>query len=151
MNIGLAYAWYGSSQCQLNQFFISFNWILCFFVSLLSVLPQIQECNPKSGLAQAAMVSIYSTYLVASAISSEPDSSNHCGPSNTGTETSAVALGYAFTFLALAYSTSSAASNSKVLAGEDVPLLSGTDDEEALADDEQDVFSKFSNEIGSTV
>ena len=143
----LAYAWFGSSACQLNQFFISFNWILCLFVSLLSIMPAVQEENPKSGLAQSAMVCIYSTYLIASAISSEPDGPGHCGPTTIDgkTDTSTVILGSFFTFLALAYSTSRAATQHQILTtGEDasIPLLGGdADDEEGgkyPADDEQE-------------
>ncbi len=143
----LAYAWFGSSACQLNQFFISFNWILCFFVSILSVIPRVQEENAKSGLSQAAMVSIYATYLIASAISSEPNDDNHCGPPELKgkTETSTVLLGSFFTFLALAYSTSRAATQHQILStagDESAPLLgggsSGAEDDDDYEDDEQD-------------
>lgn len=140
----LAYAWFGSSACQLNQFFISFNWILCLFVSILSIIPRVQEENAKSGLSQAAMVSIYATYLIASAISSEPNDDNHCGPPELKgkTETSTVLLGSFFTFLALAYSTSRAATQHQILStagDESAPLLGGADgDEDDYEDDEQD-------------
>ena len=124
---GFLYAWFAAGGCQLNQFFISFNLVLCLIVTVTSVYPAIQEANPKSGLAQAAMVCIYATYLVASAITSEPavEGNNHCNPiSETGkTQTTSVLMGSVFTFLALAYSTSSAAVTS--IHGDDsVPLLS---------------------------
>ena len=103
------YAWFGSSDCKLNQFFISFNLVLFVIISSISIVPAVQEVNPKSGLAQSAMVSIYATYLIASAISSEPDLS--CNPlgERTKTETTSVFLGSLFTFLVLVYSTNSAA------------------------------------------
>ncbi len=81
--------------------------------SALSIIPAVQEVNPKSGLAQSAMVAIYATYLVASAISSEPTSdpnvSSICNPleQQGKTETTTVFLGSLFTFLVLVYSTSS--------------------------------------------
>lgn len=106
---GFMYAWLGSIDCKLNQFFISFNLVLFVIISTVSIVPAVQEVNPKSGLAQSAMVSIYSTYLIASAISSEPDLA--CNPlgERTKTETTTVFLGSLFTFLALVYSTNSAA------------------------------------------
>jgi serine incorporator 1/3 len=108
------YAWFGAAGCQLNQFFISFNLVLVILTSVTSVLPSVQEANAKSGLAQAAMVAIYSTYLVASALSSEPLDKNaivRCNPigQQEKTETTSVFLGSLFTFLALVYSTSFAA------------------------------------------
>ncbi|TPX67577.1 hypothetical protein SpCBS45565_g03714 [Spizellomyces sp. 'palustris'] len=130
---GVMYAWFGSSSCKLNQFFISFNLILCLIVTALSVAPPIQEANPKSGLAQGAMVTVYATYLIASAIVSEPNDNgeNVCNPTNKSgkTETTTLVLGSLFTFLALAYSTTRAATKGDVLAtnGDDeasLPLIS---------------------------
>ncbi|KAJ3193833.1 hypothetical protein HK101_004002 [Irineochytrium annulatum] len=129
---GLLYAWFGGFSCQLNQFFITFNLILCVAVSILAISPPVQEINPKSGLAQAAMVVAYATYLAASSISSEPDSDDDasvslCNPLNESskTKTTSIVLGSIFTFLALAYSTSRAATQSGALTKEDgVPLIS---------------------------
>lgn len=110
---GFMYAWFGSFECKLNQFFISFNLILFLLTSGISIIPAVQEVNPKSGLAQSAMVAIYATYLVASAIASEPVSdpnvSRMCNPleQQGKTETTTVFLGSLFTFLVLVYSTSS--------------------------------------------
>ncbi|KAI8848368.1 serine incorporator/TMS membrane protein [Chytridium lagenaria] len=116
----------------------------------------VQESNPRSGLAQAAMVVAYSTYLVASAISSEPDgedgTSNLCNPLNESgkTKTTTMVLGTVFTFLALAYSTSRAATQSGALTSDEssTALLStdrrtesgadGDDDGEGPMDDEQE-------------
>jgi hypothetical protein len=47
------YVNYAGSGCELNQFFISFNLILLIGVSVLCVIPKIQEYNPTSGLTQA--------------------------------------------------------------------------------------------------
>jgi serine incorporator 1/3 len=108
------YAWFGTGGCQLNQFFISFNLALMLVTSIISVIPAVQEANPKSGLAQSAMVAIYATYLIASALSSEPSDSFGtivCNPliEQSKTQTTTMILGSMFTFLALAYSTSRAA------------------------------------------
>lgn len=59
----LLYVWYGSPECQLNQFFISFNLVLCFIVVIASCNHLVQEANPKSGMAQASMVAVYATCL----------------------------------------------------------------------------------------
>ena len=90
-------------------------------------MPSVQEANPKSGLAQSAMVAIYSTYLIASAISSEPLDTGVCNPlgdPRDKTETTSMFLGSLFTFLALVYSTSSAATTFHTSDGSSEPLLS---------------------------
>lgn len=43
----LLYINFGSTDCKLNQFFISFNLILSFFIAILSVHPRVQEENPQ--------------------------------------------------------------------------------------------------------
>ena len=104
--------------------------------TLLSITPRIQEENPKAGFSQSAIVVLYSTYLIASAISSEPPGINNCGPElhNSNTETSTVLLGSFFTFVALAYSTSSTATQHSSFSREDTPLL--TQDSQEYIDDE---------------
>lgn len=79
---------------------------------------------------------MYSTYLIASAIASEPPGDNNCGPklNNTNTETSTVLMGSFFTFLALAYSTSSTATQHSSFSREETPLLN--DDSDDMVDDE---------------
>lgn len=118
---GILYAWFGPAECQLNQFFITFNLLLCVFMSIISILPKIQETNPTSGLGQAAITSLYSTYLVASAITSEPADAGTCNPliHNENTQTTTMILGAIFTFVALAYSTSRAATQGHMLQGSD--------------------------------
>ncbi|KAJ3323952.1 hypothetical protein HDV06_000928 [Boothiomyces sp. JEL0866] len=117
---GFMYAWFGKADCKLNQFFITFNLILMIITSGVSIAPAVQEVNPKSGLAQASMVAIYSTYLIASALSSEPSDPNGgvCNPmiEQGQTQTTSVLMGIQyltpgslFTFLALSYSATRAA------------------------------------------
>lgn len=113
----LDYVFFGSSSaCGLNQFFITFNLILCVGVSVLSILPAVQDANPRSGLGQSGMVVAYCTYLVTSAVANRDD--KQCNPLTAraeGAQTSMVVLGAVFTFLAIAYSTSRAATQSKAL------------------------------------
>lgn len=60
------------STCALNKFFISFNLILCVITSIVSVLPTVQEHQPRSGLLQSSVVTLYVVYLTWSGISNSP-------------------------------------------------------------------------------
>ncbi|KAH7919513.1 TMS membrane protein/tumor differentially expressed protein [Leucogyrophana mollusca] len=118
---GVLYAFFASSGCTLNRFFISFNLVLCVIITIMCVHPTVQEYNPRSGLAQSGMVAAYCTYLIVSAVSNHahescnPLSRNGGAPAKTRTTT--VVLGAIFTFLAIAYSTSRAATQSRALVG----------------------------------
>ncbi|KAK4053989.1 Membrane protein tms1 [Microbotryomycetes sp. JL221] len=118
---GIQYAFFAGSGCTLNRFFITFNLILTLIVSGLSIAPAIQEANPRSGLAQSGMVCAYTAYLVTSAIANhDDDNKGTCNPLQAraaGARTGMVVLGAVFTFLAIAYSTSRAATQSKALVG----------------------------------
>ncbi|XP_019365378.1 PREDICTED: serine incorporator 3 [Gavialis gangeticus] len=65
--------------CTENKFFISINLILCIAVSIISILPKVQENQPRSGLLQSSIITLYTMYLTWSAMSNEPDRS--CNPS----------------------------------------------------------------------
>lgn len=55
VGIILLYIYYGyNAECVLNKAFISLNLIFCVFVSILSILPSIQERLPRSGLLQVS-------------------------------------------------------------------------------------------------
>jgi hypothetical protein len=107
---GVMYGFFATNGCSLNQFFVTLNLILCVLIALLCVSPKIQEGNSKSGLSQASIVVIYCTYLVLSAVANEPND-KECNPlrRSIGPQTTSVVLGAIFTFLAVAYSTSRAA------------------------------------------
>lgn len=79
--IVLFYVFYAKGDCALHKFFISFNLILCVGVSILAILPKIQEVNPRSGLLQAAIISLYVQYLTWSAMTNNPE--RECNPSLT--------------------------------------------------------------------
>lgn len=116
---GVLYAFFTASGCTLNKFFISFNLALCVLITILCIHPTVQEYNPRSGLAQSSMVAAYCTYLVMSAVGNHAHET--CNPlrsgAATGTRTTAVVVGAAFTFLAIAYSTTRAATQSRALVG----------------------------------
>ncbi|KAI8641425.1 serine incorporator/TMS membrane protein [Parasitella parasitica] len=107
---GIMYGFFATNGCSLNQFFVTLNLILCVLVTLLCISPRIQEGNARSGLSQASIVVIYCTYLVLSAVANEPND-KECNPlrKSIGPQTTSVVLGAVFTFLAVAYSTSRAA------------------------------------------
>ncbi|XP_069106278.1 serine incorporator 3-like isoform X2 [Argopecten irradians] len=77
----LFYVYYATGDCTLHKFFVSFNLILCLAVSILAILPFVQEVNPRSGLLQSAVITMYVQYLTWSAMSNNPDTS--CNPSIT--------------------------------------------------------------------
>lgn len=119
---GIMYGFFAGAHCSLNQFFISFNLALCILITILCIHPAVQAANPRSGLAQASMVAAYCTYLIMSAVANHID--GKCNPlhrdtpgSVDATKNTTVVLGAVFTFLAIAYSTSRAATQSRALVG----------------------------------
>ncbi|XP_059172902.1 serine incorporator 3-like isoform X2 [Physella acuta] len=77
--IVLFYIYYASGDCALHKFFVSFNMILCVGMSIVAVLPKIQEHQPRSGLLQSSLITAYIMYLTWSGMSNNPDRS--CNPS----------------------------------------------------------------------
>ncbi|KAK6438729.1 Membrane protein tms1 [Oleoguttula sp. CCFEE 5521] len=106
----LIYIFFARSDCSMNQAAISINLALLIGISVLSVHPKIQESNSRAGLAQAATVGIYCTYLTLSAVAMEPDD-QHCNPlvRANGTRKASIIIGAVVTFIACAYTTTRAA------------------------------------------
>lgn len=104
------YIFFAQGGCSMNQAAITVNLILLLIVSVLAVHPRIQENNPRSGLASAAMVCIYCTYLTFSAVAMEPDD-KHCNPlvRASPARKGVVILGAFITFVTCAYTTTRAA------------------------------------------
>jgi len=73
------YIYYASGDCELHKFFISFNLILCIIITVMSVLPKVQEANPRSGLLQSSLITLYVFYLTWSAMTNNPR--HECNPS----------------------------------------------------------------------
>ncbi|KAF0278505.1 hypothetical protein FOG50_00647 [Hanseniaspora uvarum] len=101
------------NHCGMNIFAWVLNILFLVATSVMSIHPVIQDYNPKSGLSQASVVGIYSTYLVFSAMAGEPDDKN-CNPlvRSTGTRRASIILGSIFTITAIVYTTLRAAGNS---------------------------------------
>ncbi|XP_029022414.1 serine incorporator 2 [Betta splendens] len=67
------------SDCTEHKVFISLNLIFCIIVSIVSILPKVQEAQPSSGLLQASLISMYTMYVTWSAMSNNPN--RKCNPS----------------------------------------------------------------------
>lgn len=74
------YYFYASGQgCGLHIFFITINIIMCIIVSIISVLPRVQEHNPTSGVLQSGFVTLYVMFMTWSAMSNNQN--RECNPS----------------------------------------------------------------------
>ncbi|XP_031423913.1 serine incorporator 3 isoform X2 [Clupea harengus] len=79
ITIVLFYVFFAQPEsCALNKFFISFNMLFCIVASIVSVLPKVQESQPRSGLLQSSIITLYTNYLTLSAMTNEPDRT--CNP-----------------------------------------------------------------------
>ncbi|NXU59976.1 SERC2 protein, partial [Turnix velox] len=69
----LLYVYYTKPEgCTHGKVFISINLILCLIVSAVSILPKIQEAQPHSGLLQASLITLYTTFVTWSALANVP-------------------------------------------------------------------------------
>uniref|UniRef100_A0A8D2QBK1 Serine incorporator 3 n=1 Tax=Zonotrichia albicollis TaxID=44394 RepID=A0A8D2QBK1_ZONAL len=82
--IVLLYVYYTKPEgCTEGKAFISINLILCLIVSVVSILPKIQEhpqhpllclqeAQPHSGLLQASLITLYTIYITWAALANVP-------------------------------------------------------------------------------
>ncbi|KAI9532314.1 hypothetical protein NQZ68_033255 [Dissostichus eleginoides] len=76
----LFYVYYTQpDDCTEHKVFISLNLIFCIIISIVSILPKIQEAQPHSGLLQASLISLYTMYVTWSAMTNNPN--RNCNPS----------------------------------------------------------------------
>ncbi|XP_032574435.1 serine incorporator 1 isoform X4 [Drosophila sechellia] len=81
--ITLLYIYFTTSTgCGINKFFISINLIFCLAISVISILPAVQERLPHSGLLQSSLVTLYTVYLTWSAVANNPE--KECNPGMFG-------------------------------------------------------------------
>ncbi|XP_046875765.1 serine incorporator 2 [Hypomesus transpacificus] len=66
-------------DCTEHKVFISLNLIFCIVVSIVAILPKVQESQPSSGLLQASMITLYTMYVTWSAMTNNPN--RQCNPS----------------------------------------------------------------------
>lgn len=104
------YIFFAKSHCSMNITAITINLLLTLVVTFVSVLPVVQDANPKAGIGQSAMVAVYCTYLTFSAVCMEPDD-QQCNPlvRARGARTTTIVLGALVTMLTIAYTTTRAA------------------------------------------
>ncbi|XP_062517363.1 probable serine incorporator [Corticium candelabrum] len=111
-----------SEGCALNKFFIGFNFSLCVIVSVVAILPRIQDVNQNSGLLQASFVSAYVMYLTWSAITNEPYglvedcpliNNTNTNPFN-GSQISATVIGLVIMFVMVIFATVRMTTNSQL-------------------------------------
>ncbi|KAI5947205.1 Serine incorporator 2 [Manis javanica] len=67
-----------SDACYKGKIFISLNLTFCFCVSIVAVLPKVQNAQPNSGLLQASVVTLYTMFVTWLALSNVPD--QKCNP-----------------------------------------------------------------------
>lgn len=51
---------------------IGFNLVVAIIASVISVIPSVQEMQPRSGLLQSSVVTLYAIYLTWSSLASNP-------------------------------------------------------------------------------
>ncbi|KAM5247270.1 serine incorporator 2 [Ctenodactylus gundi] len=66
------------SACYEGKVFVSLNLVFCVCVSIVAVLPKVQEAQPNSGLLQASVVTLYTMFVTWTALSNVPD--QKCNP-----------------------------------------------------------------------
>ncbi|XP_049890591.1 serine incorporator 2 [Epinephelus moara] len=66
-------------DCTEHKVFISLNFIFCIVVSIVAILPKVQEVQPSSGLLQASIITLYTMYVTWSAMTNNPN--RKCNPS----------------------------------------------------------------------
>lgn len=133
-----------TSSCGLNKALISINLLLGVLISVLSILPKIQEKCPRSGLLQSSFVSMFAVYLTFSAIASAPlktDSTSAllCGRSLPDVDKSNIAMtsmGVIFCIIVVMYASAKGSStvdssNSGTDEENQKPVQKVVDDEES--------------------
>lgn len=116
--IVLLYVFYTNGDCGWQKFFISINMILCVILSFISILPRVQELQPRSGLLQSSILSLYVTYLTWSSINNAPG--NECRPDflkndpNKMSSDSQAFIALLLWFLCVLYSSIRTSSNSQM-------------------------------------
>ncbi|KAG5271460.1 hypothetical protein AALO_G00180070 [Alosa alosa] len=76
----LFYVYYTKpDDCTEHKVFISLNLIFSIVVSVISILPKVQDSSPQSGLLQSSIITLYTMYVTWSAMTNNPN--RECNPS----------------------------------------------------------------------
>ncbi|KAF4013985.1 hypothetical protein G4228_005538 [Cervus hanglu yarkandensis] len=77
--VALLFVYYTQpGACYEGKVFIGLNLTLCVCVSIVAVLPKIQDAQPNSGLLQASVITLYTMFVTWLALSNVPD--QKCNP-----------------------------------------------------------------------
>ena len=101
------YSLFCRGDCWWNALVITGILLMCIALSVCSVIPQVQEYNPRAGLLQASIFTVYCTYYTYSAILSEPTCGSLPFDWSTGSTTTAdwlsLIFGGMFTIISVVY------------------------------------------------
>lgn len=142
----LLYVYYTTSDgCGLSKFFISINLILVVIASGISILPAVQEHQPRSGLLQSSVVSLYVIFLTWSALANaSPECNSLTGGNNESSFDKQSIIGMVIWVCSMLYSSMRTASSSSKITMSDHILAKegqeGADGGEAGRDGETKVF-----------
>ncbi|XP_053600777.1 probable serine incorporator isoform X3 [Plodia interpunctella] len=125
--IVLLYVFYTkSSGCDLSKFFISINLILVVAASAVSVLPSVQQHQPRSGLLQSSVVALYVMYLTWSALANGPADCNAISGSETSFDKQSIIGLVIFACNVVYSSVRTASSSSKITMSEHILAKEGS-------------------------
>jgi len=134
----LLFIYFTSSSCVDNIIILIVQIVLCIVISVMSILPKIQEENPRSGLLQASLTSLFAIGLTWMALSSDPRSS--CNPSGDTAQWTSIVIALLltdFTVLIASGTSSNEDSSSNYAADSGEEGAGG----QAVIDDEEDSVS----------
>jgi len=138
----LSYVWFSGTECHLNNFFITFTWILAIIVTFGSLRAEHGALLPSS------VVTLYSSYILFSALSSN-ETCNYMPNYNTG-QLFGNWMGSIITVASVLYQATSVSSKKEVLAAsnanysEKIPVKS--EDKKPLKDEEPNAESNNDEE-----
>ncbi|CAH0698975.1 unnamed protein product [Spodoptera exigua] len=123
--------------CGLSKFFISINLILVVIASGISVLPAVQEHQPRSGLLQSAVVSMYVMYLTWSALSNASKECNTISSNESSFDNQSI-IGLVIWACSVLYSSiRTASSSSKITMSEHILAKEGAGGQGGLIANEE--------------
>ncbi|KAL0850093.1 hypothetical protein ABMA28_011981 [Loxostege sticticalis] len=138
--IVLLYVFYTKpSGCDLSKFFISINLILVVIASAVSILPAVQEHQPRSGLLQSSVVSLYVVYLTWSALANAPAECNGVsGAADKSSFDKQQVIGLVIWVCSMLYSSMrTASSSSKITMSDHILAKEGNGGQGGLIDNEE--------------
>ena len=116
---------FGGSGCHLEKFFIAFTFVLTFILSAISVSPWIENGG---GILPAAVVTLYSYWLLFTALTSDPTTCNSV--SSRSREFAPLVIGLLLTACSVTYASWTVATNTEIFEGDKQALNPGDEDDD---------------------